>query len=729
MLMVAGIGILPVPARTAPAGGAGTALEGVTLAAAPPSPQPPNTPITLTATASGGTAVEYKFQMTGSDGVATVLRFYGPSPVCTWQPPMPDTYVIQVWAREAGTQQDPKLMTTMPYTISTHIVPLTGVNVLVTPSDAGTVNQPITIAGQAIGGTDPRYQFWIGNPASTAWTLLQDYTTASAISWTPTAAGTFPLVVRVKEAGSANLFDKQNNRSYPVTPGRLSAVALSVSPPAPQHPLTPVTLTASAAGSGMVEYRFQVIDGTGALTVPRDYAAAPSCVWTPAVADTYTLQVLGRLVGYAWQSADQASIIYRVGDFPLSAVSLTATPVTGAIAIPIALTAQSSGGDNIQYQFWQGASVGNTINWTALAADYQAAPTASWTPLAAGTYLFKVTARETGKAAIFASKILTVAVKPLTGAQSVGPLQITRFAENKAAAISYTFDDGYQSQLEVAAPLLDRYHYLGTFNVITGFTRQHDADPQLPTMEGIVTGSWEGWACIAATGHEIGNHTKTHPDMTRLTDPARLDDEINGSANIIAAHIGHLPFTFAFPYNHENAALDALALQRHHAIRENEIAYGNGLYTAAEMNAAVDQAIRQGQWLVPQMHGFLPHEYGPVSPEIFNAHLAYVQSHAADLWVDTYGHVSRYVQERDHAALNLDARQDRQLQFTLTCTLDPVAFDAPLTVRITTGLPTVVAASATLLTGGAALPATIQPGGIILLNIVPGRGPVVVNWQ
>ena len=533
VLIAVGTGLVAMPARTAPVTRCGAGLSGVTLAATPPSPQPTNASITLTATANGGAVVEYQFQITNSNGKASLSQCYSPSPLCRWRPVVPDTYTIQVWAREAGTLQNPKITATMPYTISVPIPPLTGVDVLLTPSDAATVDQPITVTAQAIGGTDPRYQFWVATLVPPSLTLLQDYSAASAVSFTPSTAG---------------------------------------------------------------------------------------------------------------------------------------------------------------------------------------------------IYLFQVTAREAGKVAGVASKIQIATVKPLTGAQSDGPLQITPYAEAKTAAISYTFDDGYQSQLDYAVPLLDAYHFKATFNVITGFTRNLDSDPQLPTMDGIVTGSWASWAGLAADGHEIGNHSKTHQDLTLLTDPAQLDDEINGSANTIAAHIGHLPFTFAFPYNHETPALDALVLQRHHAIRENEAPFGDGIYTAAEMNAAVDQAVQQGQWLVPQMHGFLPQEYGPVSPQILDAHLAYVQSRAADLWVDTYGHVSRYAQERDHALLALYANQNHQMLFTLTTSLDPTVFNGPLTVQVTTGQPTVATASANLLCG-ATLPTTIQPGGIVQLDVVPGCGPVVVKWK
>ena len=63
------------------------------------------------------------------------------------------------------------------------------------------------------------------------------------------------------------------------------------------------------------------------------------------------------------------------------------------------------------------------------------------------------------------------------------------------AAVSLTFDDGMQSQLEVGVPLLNRYGVRATFYV----NPQEDYPTQLA-----------GWR-EALAGHEIGNHTVHHP--------------------------------------------------------------------------------------------------------------------------------------------------------------------------------------------------------------------------
>jgi peptidoglycan/xylan/chitin deacetylase (PgdA/CDA1 family) len=63
------------------------------------------------------------------------------------------------------------------------------------------------------------------------------------------------------------------------------------------------------------------------------------------------------------------------------------------------------------------------------------------------------------------------------------------------AAVSLTYDDGYDSQLENAAPVLDEFSLKATF-----FLTVQNMQARL-----------EEWKFLAQKGHEVGNHTMTHP--------------------------------------------------------------------------------------------------------------------------------------------------------------------------------------------------------------------------
>lgn len=64
-------------------------------------------------------------------------------------------------------------------------------------------------------------------------------------------------------------------------------------------------------------------------------------------------------------------------------------------------------------------------------------------------------------------------------------------------AVSLTFDDGTENHLQQAIPLLDAYGLKGTFYV---HPRDHVMDNHL-----------SAWQEVARSGHEIGNHTLSHP--------------------------------------------------------------------------------------------------------------------------------------------------------------------------------------------------------------------------
>jgi hypothetical protein len=89
-------------------------------------------------------------------------------------------------------------------------------------------------------------------------------------------------------------------------------------------------------------------------------------------------------------------------------------------------------------------------------------------------------------------------------------------------AVSLTFDDGLPSQLALAIPLLDKYDLLGTFYV----------NPREGYQEQLLP-----WRRAAQTGHEVGNHTVSHPcskNFAFIADSNRLALEEMSLADIEA---------------------------------------------------------------------------------------------------------------------------------------------------------------------------------------------------
>jgi peptidoglycan/xylan/chitin deacetylase (PgdA/CDA1 family) len=218
------------------------------------------------------------------------------------------------------------------------------------------------------------------------------------------------------------------------------------------------------------------------------------------------------------------------------------------------------------------------------------------------------------------------------------------FPNNKPAAISFTFDDGSREHFDMAVPLLNEFGFKATFFVIAGLTREQKADPLVVNRrcDWWAEVSWQEWRTAANQGHEIGNHSLTHPVLSRVRESQRLGAEVTDSARLIEEKIGQWPASFAYPYNKSSTAVRELVLQHHHAVREERIRYGGPGFTVAKANGYIDRAIRKGLWIVPMIHG-ISRGFDPLDPDVFRQHLQYIKDREAEVLVDTFGAVSAWV--------------------------------------------------------------------------------------
>ena len=256
---------------------------------------------------------------------------------------------------------------------------------------------------------------------------------------------------------------------------------------------------------------------------------------------------------------------------------------------------------------------------------------------------------------------------------------ITPWRENKPAALSLTFDDGYYSQYEKALPALNARGFKGTFFIFTDFADYFSL--------------WNWWVEAAAMGHEIASHTKTHPFLTALP-LSEVEYEITVSQTLIDAQItGQKSRTFAYPYGDLNTAVKALVQQSYigaRGVREalndastdsyNALAYDVVNYDVLQMKTLTEQAVSQRKWLIPVFHGFSPDEYGGWSSDQLVSYLDYLQGRA-DVWVAPFGTVIKYLRERAAATVSVTTQSSDLMTLTLTDTLDNAVFDCPLTVR------------------------------------------------
>lgn len=115
-----------------------------------------------------------------------------------------------------------------------------------------------------------------------------------------------------------------------------------------------------------------------------------------------------------------------------------------------------------------------------------------------------------------------------------------------------TFDDGNKSDISFVASKLKEYGFGASFYITEGLGYVADADKERYV-------SWEDVRQLHELGFEVGNHTGSHPDMTKL---AR--DELHSNLELIeqrcAQHGIPRPLTFVYPgWRHSLPAVEVLA--------------------------------------------------------------------------------------------------------------------------------------------------------------------------
>ncbi len=114
-----------------------------------------------------------------------------------------------------------------------------------------------------------------------------------------------------------------------------------------------------------------------------------------------------------------------------------------------------------------------------------------------------------------------------------------------ARAVALTFDDGYMDAYTAALPLLQQYGFDATFYIVSGFIGQ-------PNYMG-----WDELRALRDAGMEIGAHTVSHPDLTRLG-LADARAEIAQSRAALMTELGMPVLSFCYPGGRLNPDIAAI---------------------------------------------------------------------------------------------------------------------------------------------------------------------------
>ena len=141
---------------------------------------------------------------------------------------------------------------------------------------------------------------------------------------------------------------------------------------------------------------------------------------------------------------------------------------------------------------------------------------------------------------IVASGATTLTVSEVAAALRAGTLP--------ARVIGLTFDDGFASVVEVAAPLLAERGLRATvFCVADHVGGSSDWASQPPSIPRLPLADADALSTLAAAGWEIGSHGLSHEPLIRLA-PERRRHELEASRLKLEDMIGVSVCAFAYPY-------------------------------------------------------------------------------------------------------------------------------------------------------------------------------------
>ena len=128
-------------------------------------------------------------------------------------------------------------------------------------------------------------------------------------------------------------------------------------------------------------------------------------------------------------------------------------------------------------------------------------------------------------------------------------------------ALCLTFDDGYRDNLEHAAPILEHFGFSATVFLVTGHMGSAvtiDRYEGCCELDRALT--WDEARELAARGHTLGGHGRSHRELARLNEAAARE-EVFGCRDDLVAELGAHTAVFCYPRGSENAAVRRIVAQ------------------------------------------------------------------------------------------------------------------------------------------------------------------------
>lgn len=221
--------------------------------------------------------------------------------------------------------------------------------------------------------------------------------------------------------------------------------------------------------------------------------------------------------------------------------------------------------------------------------------------------------------------------------------------EGHRAALSLTFDDALQCQLDHAIPEMDRYGIQGTFFAI----------PHCPEYPLNVT----AWRAAFARGHELGSHSFSHQKAATLNSNTAFFEAAE-SKRLLEHHFDGNITSYCYPFTDAPEFLQqAVAQAGYKQARGGRVArqdkyvrkgeyinllnvpcfhVNSGVFDHGEITAWVDAALERNAWLTLMFHGVGDEtQWDNVPRDKFVRFMAFLRgAKERGLWVAPFGVVA-----------------------------------------------------------------------------------------
>lgn len=312
--------------------------------------------------------------------------------------------------------------------------------------------------------------------------------------------------------------------------------------------------------------------------------------------------------------------------------------------------------------------------------------------------------------------------------------EICKWEGDKQAAVVLTFDDWSPGHYPIVVPELNARGLQGTFYI---------------TTNSITSGKKTQLVDAASYGHEIGNHTVTHPQS-----PTNIIPEVATAKEFLDGVVtSKTVLTFDYPYGSiSNALIDTIRATGHIAARGVEsptnaaLAYNyfttdnlyyriksfgmTGSVSTKTFASYITKAI-SGNGLLTYLYHSVDDAanshgdnwYAKVVQDSLQKQLDTLVALEDQIWVTTLANAVLYHREATNATLTeKEDDNDSTRTFTLTDTLDNNVYTYPLTIKVENASQNFACA----VQDGDTLPLVTRTKNYTLFSAIPDAGDIIL---